>query len=189
MTKSNVYTKTGDSGETSLFTGERVKKNHHFVDFYGEIDELNAHIGLCISLIHQEDYKTYDFLIEVQKQLFVFGNIIAFGEKRDAKAESRVPSLEKEIVRAIELEIDRLDSELPALKSFILPSGSNSIAITHVCRTICRRVERKGVCLLETFTDNKFKIILKYLNRLSDYFFILGRYQAQKEQVKEITWP
>ena len=176
-----IYTKSGDTGTTSLFGGKRVNKDDAQIEAYGTIDELNAFIGSLIAQIddlsHQED-----ILKKNQAILFDIGSHLA----SDGTADSYLPELEKEIVLSLENEIDNMTSRLPKLKSFILPGGNDRIASTHLCRVVCRRAERRVITLsnLSEIDD----IIIKYLNRLSDYFFTLSRFIALNDGIDEVKW-
>lgn len=169
-----IYTRTGDSGTTSLADGERVAKNCERLEAYGTIDELNSHMGLLRAYADEcADVKTKDFLGCVQEELFVVGGALSrAGSMSDADGS----------VRKIEAEIDRLSACLPRLTSFILPSGCVSACEAHVCRTVCRRAERL------TWRIKGEDDCAKYLNRLSDYLFVLARYLNAVSGEEEKTW-
>ncbi|MCX8008515.1 MAG: cob(I)yrinic acid a,c-diamide adenosyltransferase [Patescibacteria group bacterium] len=175
----SIYTKTGDKGETSLFGGERVSKAHDRVHVYGSIDELNSWIGLVASEIAVQEKK--EFLHKIQSDLFIIGGFLA-GWKHDlAVLPKRVSEME--------VEIDAMEENLPELKHFILPGGSKLAATIHITRSICRRVERELVRLYEKENiDEKKHRILQYINRLSDFFFILARFMNRLHSIDDIPW-
>ena len=178
MGKSKIYTRTGDKGYTSLAGGKRILKTHPRIEAYGTIDELNAFIAVLIDTI--DDRNDRKFLIRIQSNLFTLGSCLATEseEKRCGIASEEIPILEQ--------EIDRIDALLPSLKMFILPGGCPSNSWAHVCRTICRRAERHIYRLKNKTTIDP--ILLQYVNRLSDYFFLFARKQNFIHQVSEITW-
>lgn len=178
-----IYTKTGDDGHTGLIGGTRVWKNSPRIEAYGTIDELNAHIGtLWVQPIPNE---VQLFLQKIQFQLFTLGsNLATDQEATSLKAASVV---EESDIEQLEKEIDWMDSILPRLQYFVLPGGIPATATAHVCRTITRRAERR-VLDLQQEGYNVEPLIVKYLNRLSDYFFTLSRYLSIKEGVKEFYW-
>jgi cob(I)alamin adenosyltransferase len=170
-----IYTKTGDTGSTSLVGGNRVHKSEFILEVYGTCDELNAHIG---ALIAEEPLP---FLTEIQEKLFFMGGILATPEEKYAQYWKEV-SWESFLAK-IEKEIDEMDEKLLPLHSFLLPQGSRAIAQAHVCRTICRKLERK----ISHFSKQNDTILplLQVANRLSDYFFILARFFHQKYNIDE----
>lgn len=176
-----IYTKTGDDGTTALFGGKRVLKSAARIDAYGTIDELNAYVGL---LRDQEvNQKRYDALIEIQDRLFTLGSLLA---TEPGNTKVKVPPLSEGDISFLEKQIDSMEAELPPLKSFILPGGHTSISFCHIARTVCRRAERNISAL-----DQEEKVdllIIKYINRLSDYFFVLGRKMALELNVNETPW-
>lgn len=176
-----IYTKTGDGGDTSLLGGKRVPKSHIRIDTYGTVDELNAFFGL---LKDQKINSTRRALLkEIQDRLFTVGATLA-----TASGEIRVkkPDILDEDILILEREIDAMDESLPALKNFILPGGHESVSVAHLTRTVCRRAERCVVLLHEVEqVDGK---IIQYLNRLSDFLFVLGRKMAQELNIEETTW-
>jgi len=178
-----IYTKTGDTGKTSLLGGTKVPKNHIRIESYGNTDELNAFIGFLNDQI--KDNETNLFLKEIQDRLFTIGSMLAMEPKK--KTAIPIPGLYEEDVRKLEQKIDIMDKELPAMKSFILPGGHPIVSTAHICRTVCRRAERSVVSLLSTgeFVD---PLIIKYLNRLSDYLFMLARWLGKQNQAEEIMW-
>ena len=180
--KSLVYTKTGDKGTTSLVGGSRVPKTHIRLEAYGTIDELNSHLGWLNTYLLDEADR--DFILSIQHKLFSIGSHLATDqEKTQLKAAS---ILTPEDVERIEREIDKLDEQLPELCAFIIPGGSRGAAVCHVCRTICRRAERRILTLSETCTISPE--VLAFVNRLSDYLFVLSRKMNFDEQNNEIFW-
>jgi len=172
----SIYTKTGDSGNTSLFGGKRVLKCEELVDVYGSIDELNSWIGLLCS--HIEAYDVQEFLLQIQEDLFVISSSIA-GSKMSFKGL-------KKRVKEMEERIDVMQSELPKITHFIIPGGVKLGAMVHITRSICRRVERQMVSYNET---NKVdKSILQYLNRLSDLLFLLAQFINKQSGKIEKVW-
>lgn len=182
-----IYTKTGDKGETSLYGGTRVSKAAARVESYGTLDELNAFIGLAKAEISNE--KVLSQLQKIQFDLFTVGSEAATPTDKMflANGKSRLDLLisEKEITE-LELLMDDLDAELEPLRFFILPSGGKAAATVHVCRTVCRRAERAMVFLNET--EEVRPELIKYLNRLSDYLFVLARYISKISGEKEDFW-
>ena len=184
-----IYTKTGDNGTTSLCDGSRLSKDDMRVEAYGTLDELNAHIGLLISLLQTSSSKEgvrsatnlTDFLSEIQGELFVLGGELA---RAEIKTEELVST--QKFIAKIETSIDELSSQLPVQHHFVLPGGIIPASQSHVCRTICRRAERRIVTL------SLFAIVLpeifKFVNRLSDYFFTLSRYLNNDSGISEKTW-
>lgn len=182
MEKSCIYTGTGDKGTTSLVGGQRVSKAHQRIESYGTIDELNSFIGLLITSI--DDEADQSFLSFVQHKLFTIGSYLATDqETTDLKIESRVTP---ESITHIEREIDRLDSMLPKMRAFVLPGGCRSASLAHVCRTVCRRAERQIYRLAETASVEE--PVLIFVNRLSDYLFVLARKECLKNNGTEIIW-
>lgn len=177
-----IYTKTGDTGKTSLLTGTRVDKHHLRIDAYGTIDELNSHIGLLRAYL--QDPSEQSTLIYIQDRLFVAGSLLA----QDTQGNPyNLPLIEESEIKMLEHEMDRMESELPPLTNFVLPGGHVWVAQIHIARTVCRRAERLVVALSEEYDINPLIVI--YLNRLSDYLFMLSRYIAQKVNIEEIVWP
>ena len=182
MKKSIIYTGTGDKGTTSLVGGERVSKAHQRIESYGTVDELNSFIGLLITSL--EEKADQDFLLFIQHKLFTIGSYLATDqENTELKVESKVMP---ETITRIEREIDRLDNELPKMRNFILPGGSRPASLAHVCRTVCRRAERRILALSETCTISPE--VLAFVNRLSDYLFVLSRKINFDEQNNVIFW-
>lgn len=176
-----IYTKTGDDGTTSLFSGGRVNKTHLRVATYGTVDELNATIGLARA--QQPSSEALAWLAEVQNQLFQLGADLA--TPADASSQHVVRICEGEI-EWLEGKIDQMTQRLPALKAFILPGGTLVAAQLHVARTVCRRAERKVVELGQNEPIGTF--VVQYLNRLSDFLFMLARWENQQADVSEEEW-
>jgi len=177
-----LYTKTGDKGHTGLIGGTRVSKNDIRIEAYGTVDELNTFIGLLTT--HEMPSIDLTFLREIQNTLFVIGSHLATDTSKVNLLDASI--LNGDSSSKIELEIDRLDSFLPILTSFILPGGSSTSAMCHVCRTITRRAERRIFDLNNTYIVDSN--ILIYFNRLSDYFFVLSRYINLLSNSEEICW-
>jgi cob(I)alamin adenosyltransferase len=176
-----IYTRTGDTGETSLFSGGRVSKTHLRVEAYGTVDELNSLLGLARA--HRPHPQTDQWLEQVQNQLFHLGADLA--TPLDAKADW-VVRMDAETVNWLETTIDQITSELPELKRFILPGGSLAAAQIHVARTVCRRAERLVVALQEH--ESLGEHVLTYLNRLSDFLFVLARWENKQAGIPEDQW-
>ena len=178
-----IYTKTGDTGKTSLIGGTRILKNDPRIEAYGTVDELNSFTGVVYD--HIEDAHTKTIIKEIQDRLFTIGSELACDPNKDIKM--AIPDLHESDIELLEKEMDRMDAELPVMKNFILPGGSPAVSFSHVARSVCRRAERCCINLLEH--DGKVDlIIIKYLNRLSDYFFMLARYIGLKLNAPEIIW-
>lgn len=167
-----VYTKRGDEGYTSLLSGKRVHKTDNRIELVGELDELNSFIGLLKSQFIDRP----NFLEQIQWNLFNAGAVIINDNNTELK------HITESDIQLLEVGMDKMNEELPELKNFILPGGTESVALAHICRTICRRTERS----LSKHIENP--IIAKYLNRLSDYFFVLARYIGHKENINETKW-
>ena len=178
-----IYTKTGDKGETGLFGGERVSKDSPRISAYGTIDELNSFIGLAITKVKSDDVRK--FLEKIQNYLFTVGADLATPENYKTKKLNiqRTPSA---FYKELEKLIDEYEAQLDELKNFILPGGSESTALLHICRTICRRAEREVVALKKSVTiaDN----IIIFLNRLSDLLFVLSRFENKVSNHPDIIW-
>ena len=181
MRKSYIYTKTGDKGKTSLVGGTRVEKNHIRLDAYGTIDELNSFTGWLICEIMDEASKP--FLSYVQHKLFTVGSHLATETEEISPRDASI--IKNEDIERIEKEIDRIDNLLPKIKRFILPGGSESGARAHIGRTVSRRVERAIYDVAEKYPVEEN--ILIFINRLSDYFFVLARLESNQSG-KEIFW-
>jgi cob(I)alamin adenosyltransferase len=177
-----IYTKTGDRGDTRLFDGARVRKHDVRVEAYGDVDELNAFIGAAASFL--KDGGLTSMLAEVQKDLFSVGAQLADpGVKNQTRAKFQIPP---ERITALENAIDSFETELPPLRQFILAGGGNGGALLHVARTVCRRAERRVVSLSEKVEVNSS--VIEYLNRLSDFLFVLARVVNHREGKQEILW-
>lgn len=175
-----IYTKTGDDGTTGLFGGARLPKDHIRIEAYGTVDELNAVIGWLMSTVPD---KQIDHLLQtIQSRLFTVGANLA----SEPGANMITPDLLEEDVALIEQSIDKMQESLPALKHFIMPGGSPSVSAAHLARTVCRRAERRCVTLSQT--SDVESIIILYLNRLSDFFFVLARWLGAREGVEEVKW-
>ena len=175
-----IYTKTGDKGETGLFGGKRLPKYDLRIESYGTVDELNSYIGLLRDFL--QDEATRDFLKAIQDRLFTIGANLA----SDPDKSMSTPDLLESDVQALEQQMDRMDETLPALKNFILPGGHPTVSYCHIARTVCRRAERQVVALAANEAVDE--IIMVYLNRLSDYLFVLSRKVAQDLNVAEVSW-
>ncbi len=182
MTKFKVYTKTGDSGNTDLIGGTRVPKHHLRLEAYGTIDELNAHIGLIRS--YEIEAKSRDVMLKIQNKLFSIGSLLATDDAKSDLKEKLI-IIEDDIL-LLEQEMDRMDKDLPELNSFVLPGGHLFNAHCHIARTVCRRAERR-VNQLAIVIDVS-PLLLKYVNRLSDYLFVLSRKVLIDMGKEEIRW-
>lgn len=176
-----IYTKTGDKGTTSLFGGSRVSKAHDRINAYGTIDELNSYLGL---LRDQEVNKSrISFIASIQENLFIIGSILA---TEPGNTKVKVPALTEQSVHDLETEMDRMDEQLAPMRNFILPGGHQSVSFCHIARCVCRRAERL-VVMLGDHEPVEEKVII-YLNRLSDYLFVLSRKMSVDLQINEIPW-
>lgn len=178
-----IYTKTGDKGSTSLIGGTKVSKAHLRIEAYGTVDELNSYIGLCRD--HITDANSRAVLLETQDRLFTVGSALACDPEKETRL--KIPDLHEEDITLLEKAIDKMHEVLPPMKSFILPGGLIAASHLHVARCVCRRAERQVVRLSEESHEVEI-IIQKYLNRLSDYLFVLARYVAFLEKAEEIPW-
>jgi cob(I)alamin adenosyltransferase len=176
-----IYTKTGDKGQTSLLGGSRVPKHHIRIESYGTIDELNSYIGLLRD--QAINAKHIEVLLEIQDRLFTIGSYLA---SEPQKSKVKIPLLKEEDVVFLEKQIDAMNETLPPMRSFILPGGHTTVSFCHIARCVCRRAERLVVHLSETETVSD--IILRYLNRLSDYLFVLARKLTEELNASEIPW-
>ena len=178
-----IYTKTGDLGKTSLIGGTKVPKSNIRIEAYGTVDELNSFIGLTADQLTHEHSKI--ILKEIQDRLFTIGSSLACDPDKESKL--KIPDLKETDIILLEKEIDTMNEELEDMKSFILPGGHVVISTAHVTRCVCRRTERICVNMQENdlFVD---PLVIKYLNRLSDYLFVLARFAAKKLSVEEIPW-
>lgn len=178
-----IYTKTGDAGKTSLLGGTKVFKNNPRIEAFGTIDELNSYIGLVSDYSNDENAKS--ILKEIQDRLFTIGAELACDPEKASKM--KVPDIHETDVELLEKEIDKMQEELPVMKNFILPGGLPVVSFAHVARCVCRRSERCTVNLKEN-GGKVDDLIIKYLNRLSDYLFTLARYMGMKNNAPEIIW-
>lgn len=183
MKKSHVYTRGGDSGTTSLIGGSRVKKSSLRLDAYGTIDELSSHIGLLVAMVNTDAASETNELQWIQSRLFDVGTHLAIPHTEGQTAPCAITDAH---VLQLEKYIDRLDNQLPALRTFILPGGAMSAAQCHVCRTVCRRAERLITALAEEAPVSP--TLLSFVNRLSDFLFVYARFRNKKEDVNEISW-
>lgn len=176
-----IYTKTGDKGQTSLIGGTRVPKHHIRIETYGTVDELNSYIGLIRDQQIDEHSKT--ILIEIQDRLFTIGSSLASDPE---KSKMKIPDLKESDVELLEKEMDEMDKVLPEMKSFVLPGGHTTVSYCHLARCVCRRAERLTIHLSEdSFVS---ELVIKYLNRLSDYLFVLSRKLSKDLNAQEIPW-
>jgi len=180
MGKFKIYTKTGDAGQTSLVGGTRIDKDHKRIETYGTVDELNAFVAVLGDQLSDQEIRNN--LLRIQNKLFVLGSLIANDESKNIK----LPELQENEIVFLEEEIDKMDELLPALKSFVLPGGHPQVSACHVCRVVCRRAERQLIGLAKEASVNN--LYIKYLNRLSDYFFVLARRLSQINGVEETPW-
>lgn len=175
-----IYTKTGDSGETSLFGGKRVPKDHIRIEAYGTIDELNSFLGVLYDNLEDENQR--HIINSVQSNLFTIGSILA----NEGKTTEYIPDLRETAIGVLEKAMDEMDEALPPLTNFILPGGDTVVSFCHIARTVCRRAERRLVSLQHIEeVDQK---LIKYLNRLSDFLFVLSRKIAFDRKAEEIVW-
>ena len=180
----NIYTRTGDQGKTSLVGGQRVSKTCTRLESYGTTDELCSQIGLLIT--YCTDEHDIQFLTSIQNQLFVVGGYLATdNSQREVRPGNIVTP---EMVAAIERQIDAINALLPPFRCFILPGGCRASALAHVCRTVCRRAERCMIALQEEIGEELDTNVMCYINRLSDYLFVLARYLNIAANHEEILW-
>lgn len=176
-----IYTRTGDQGTTALFGGKRVSKSDLRIDAYGTVDELNSYIGLLrdqpVNAVRKET------LIEIQDRLFTIGSVLA---AEPGNTRIKIPALSEGDISFLENQIDGMDAVLPEMKSFVLPGGHASVSFGHIARTVCRRAERMVIALNEL--EKIDPLVLKYVNRLSDYIFVLCRMMAHELKVEETPW-
>ncbi len=183
-----IYTKTGDKGTTALFGGTRVPKHHIRIDSYGTVDELNSHLGLIRDQDINNHYK--DVLIDIQDKLFTVGAILATDPEKailkSGKERLNIPKISEEDINQLEKEMDIMNETLPPMTHFVLPGGHQTVSFCHIARCVCRRAERLASALndLEPFQPES----LMYLNRLSDYLFVLARKLSYDLQADEVKW-
>lgn len=176
-----IYTKTGDKGETSLIGGTRLPKHHIRIEAYGTVDELNSFVGIIRDSITEKEL--FDLLIEIQDRLFTLGSLLAADPEKNRM---QLPQLKEEDVILLEKAIDKMNETLPEMKHFVLPGGHITVSYCHVARCVCRRAER---AVLKLAANEKVdEIIYKYLNRLSDYLFVLSRKLTHDLKATEIPW-
>ena len=183
-----IYTKTGDKGTTALFGGTRVPKHHIRIESYGTVDELNSHIGLLRDQDIDDHYKST--LQRIQDRLFTIGSILATDPEKallkSGKQRLNIPKIQPTDIELLETEMDQMTDSLPPMTHFVLPGGHQTVSFCHIARCVCRRAERLATALndLEPFQPET----LKYLNRLSDYLFVLARKLTYDLQAEEIKW-
>ena len=183
-----IYTKTGDKGTTALFGGTRVSKHNIRIESYGTLDELNSFLGLLRD--QQIDTNTKKILIKIQEKLFVVGAILATDPEKallkNGKERLDIKKISDLDIVLLETEMDSMEEQLPPMTHFILPGGHTTVSYCHISRSVCRRAERLATALYQEvpFEDNA----LKYLNRLSDYLFVLARFLSKQLQAEEIKW-
>jgi cob(I)alamin adenosyltransferase len=175
-----IYTKTGDKGTTALFGGRRLPKHDLRIEAYGTVDELNVYVGLVRDVTSDEAIR--NLLKDIQDRLFTVGATLA----TDPEKQLSTPDLHSSDIEVLEKAMDDMDTELPALKNFILPGGHTTVSYCHLARVVCRRAERLTVALNEA--ESVDEMVLKYLNRLSDYFFVLSRKLAKDLKAEEVVW-
>ncbi len=176
-----IYTRAGDKGTTSLIGGTRVYKSHDRIDVYGTVDELNSYIGLIRD--QEVNAGRRDFLKEIQDRLFTIGATLASDPEKSTK---KIPDLLESDVKILEDAIDEMTAVLPELRHFVLPGGHPSVSFCHIARCVCRRAERLATGLSQvSFVE---ELVIVYLNRLSDYLFVLSRKMAQELGVEEVLW-
>lgn len=175
-----IYTKTGDKGETSLFGGTRLPKNHIRIESYGTVDELNSFVGMVRDLCPNKAYRA--ILKEIQDRLFTIGSNLAMAPGKNVT----VPDVLESDVELLEQQIDEMEEGLAPLKHFVLPGGHPTVSYCHLARCVCRRAERIVVALSQN--EAVEPILIRYLNRLSDYFFTLGRALSSELKAEEVKW-
>lgn len=179
-----IYTKTGDKGQTSLIGGTRVPKYHQRIEAYGTLDELNSYLGLIRD--QDIDQPTRDILIEIQDRIFTAESLLAADPEKEVKA---LPSLFEEDIHLLEQHIDEMNSKLPEISTFILPGGHQAVSLCHIARCVCRRAERITIKLVEDQPETLMgETVIKYLNRLSDYLFVLSRKFTKDFNAIETPW-
>jgi len=179
-----IYTRTGDGGDTGLFGGGRVSKAHERVEAYGNVDELNASLGVSLTVV--EDHEIRDWLDRIQNDLFRLGAVLATPGAEDGSARPSVPTIPEVRIQEMEAFMDSAEGELPELRDFILPGGSPGAARLHMARTICRRAERSVARLNQA--GRSHPSVIKYLNRLSDLLFTLARLENHRNGVPDVPW-
>ncbi len=177
-----IYTKTGDKATTALFTGKRVPKHHIRIESYGTVDELNSFLGLIRDQNFDSHYK--EMLAKIQNKLFTVGAILATEPSKDNRL--KIPRIQEEDITLLEQEMDQMNTQLPEMTHFILPGGHTTVSYCHVARTVCRRAERMISYLHEE--EPVPEGVLKYMNRLSDYIFVLARKLSKDLEAEEVKW-
>jgi cob(I)alamin adenosyltransferase len=183
-----IYTKTGDKGTTALFGGTRVPKHHIRIESYGTVDELNSNLGLLRD--QQVDEHSKEIILKIQDRLFTIGSTLATDPQKavlkSGKKRLEIPLISQEDIELLEQEMDKMNEALPPMTHFILPGGHQTVSVCHVARCVCRRAERLATALyeIEPFEEQ----VLQYLNRLSDYLFVLARKLSHDLQAEEIQW-
>ncbi|RYE23906.1 MAG: cob(I)yrinic acid a,c-diamide adenosyltransferase [Sphingobacteriales bacterium] len=178
-----IYTKTGDKGSTSLIGGVRVPKNHIRIESYGTVDELNSYLGMVNDMVQHSVIN--EWLREIQDRLFTLGAVLATTPDKEVKM--KLPDLHEEDVQWLEARIDMMNGELPEMRSFIIPGGNLGASTCHVARCVCRRAERLCVGMQEQ-EEYVPELIIQYLNRLSDFLFVLARYIGHINKAEELPW-
>lgn len=183
-----IYTGTGDSGKTSLFSGERLKKNDKRIEAYGTVDELSSFIGVIESAlpVMVESDKVSAYLKNIQNHLFSIGAVLATAS--DSPQSAVLEPFGEENIVWLEETIDTIETELEELRSFILPGGHPASSWSHVARTVCRRCERCIVALIDEEENDEYMVVVKYINRLSDFFFVLARFCNKISKTDDVVW-
>jgi cob(I)alamin adenosyltransferase len=180
-----IYTRAGDKGNTVLFGGTSIKKNHPRIIAYGGVDELNSYLGLLISLLKSDEklYDIVDVLVSIQNHLFVMGSDLA---DPTSLSNPNTPKITSDMVLYLESFIDRFDNELKSLQFFILPGGNTASSTCHICRSVTRRIEIDIVSLSVTEVINQE--IIRYINRLSDFLFVIARVINKRNNISDVPW-
>ena len=182
-TAMKIYTKKGDQGTTQLIGGTKVSKHDDRLEAYGTVDELNSYVGLLRDQAIEDHHKK--ILLEIQDRLFTIGSTLASDPK---KSKMKIPELKETDVLLLENEMDKMNERLPEMKSFVLPGGHTTVSFCHITRCVCRRAERHAVRLAKSDEGEVDPQVIKYLNRLSDYFFVLSRQLSATLKAEEIPW-
>lgn len=186
MKKSALYTRTGDNGTTSLAGGQRIPKNAPRLEAYGSIDELNSHLGMLIAL-SEPDPATKELLTLIQNKMFNIGGYLATAPEDAGRWSAKAGGITQSDITTLEHAIDRLDADVPPLRQFVIPAGTPAACQAHIARTVCRRCERRLLDMADT-GDPVDPVIIRYINRLSDFLFILARFNNLSSQIDEIFW-
>ena len=185
-----IYTGTGDRGKTSLFSGQRVNKSDRRIAAYGDVDELNSFLGALVAGLSEKNPDLADSLQQIQADLFQLSAILAITP--DSPAMDSLAEITDSQITDLEQAIDQLDAKLPNLRGFILPGGHQTSVWAHICRTVCRRAERHVSRISDEYVEGQaarqFQMTLVYLNRLSDYFFVLARLLNKESNTDDIPW-